>query len=139
MNYFRKFPGQRTASAFIDAGINKLKKVANSRIGGGGGSSGGGRQEPPKVSRLLKSSKHFVFFNKKTLAGIQGNEKDVVELTDSNFEELVQRQHVARRVLRALVRPLQESRAALGVGCYGAHRQSQGSVTFYFIGPENIF
>ena len=56
--------GARTAAALIDAGINELKRVANSRIGASGSSGGGGGPKP-------------------------GNEKDVVTLSDSNMEELI--------------------------------------------------
>lgn len=61
------YQGARTAQAFIDAAVNELKKTAQTRLTGksssGSGSDSGSR------------------------GGKGGNE--VVELTDSNFEELV--------------------------------------------------
>lgn len=64
------YNGARSASAIVDTAISKLKELVNQRLSGkssgsGGSSSGGdsGRKS--------------------------GDAKDVVELTDSNFEELV--------------------------------------------------
>uniref|UniRef100_A0A914D9W4 protein disulfide-isomerase n=1 Tax=Acrobeloides nanus TaxID=290746 RepID=A0A914D9W4_9BILA len=60
------FQGARTAQAFIDAAVNELKKTAQARLGGKSSSSGS---------------------DSGSRGGKGGN--DVVELTDSNFEELV--------------------------------------------------
>lgn len=61
------YNGQRNAQGFIEAAINEIRKTANSRMGSSGssdgGSSGGG--------------------------GRRAGGNDVVELTDSNFDELV--------------------------------------------------
>ncbi|KAK0402024.1 hypothetical protein QR680_016099 [Steinernema hermaphroditum] len=59
------FQGQRSAQALIDAAINELKKTASQRLSGKSSSSGSGSR------------------------GGNGGGNDVVELTDSNFEELV--------------------------------------------------
>lgn len=59
------YNGQRSAQSFVDAAINEIRKTANARLGGGGSSS-----------RQSGSG-----------GGKGGN--DVIELTDSNFEELV--------------------------------------------------
>ncbi|XP_067952030.1 protein disulfide-isomerase A6-like [Watersipora subatra] len=59
------YNGGRTAQAIVDQAMSELKKVVNGRMGGkssGGGSSG---------------------------SGGAGNDKDVIELTDSNFNDLV--------------------------------------------------
>lgn len=59
------YNGGRTASAIVDEAINQLRQLAKERLGGkssGSGSSGGSGS---------------------------GGKKDVVELTDSNFEDLV--------------------------------------------------
>jgi protein disulfide-isomerase A6 len=65
------YNGARTASGLATAAMQELQKLVNARISGkaGSGSSGsgsGGKQQPP-----------------------QGDEKDVIELTDSNFESMV--------------------------------------------------
>lgn len=61
------YNGARSASAIVDAGLAELKKLVNQRLtgkaGGSGGSSEGGKKG--------------------------GDAKDVIELTDNNFEELV--------------------------------------------------
>lgn len=63
------YQGQRTAQGIVDSAFSQLKSIVNERLtgksGGGGGSSGSGGKKPT------------------------GDSKDVVELTDSNFEELV--------------------------------------------------
>ena len=59
-----EYNGARTASGIVDSAMAELKKLVNARLGGSGskgGSSGGG----------------------------SGNNKDVITLTDSNFEEMV--------------------------------------------------
>lgn len=66
------YQGQRTAQGIVDAAISQLKSIVNDRLtgkksGGGGGGGGGGGKKPT------------------------GDSKDVVELTDGNFEELVLR------------------------------------------------
>ncbi|CAG2167755.1 unnamed protein product [Oppiella nova] len=61
------FNGARTAAGLIDAAFKELRRVVDSRVGGGSGggsSSGGGGRKA-------------------------GDKKDVVELTDANFEEKV--------------------------------------------------
>lgn len=55
------YNGARSANAFVDAALAEVKKIVQSRLGGGGG---GGKKK-------------------------EGNAADVVELTDSNFEELI--------------------------------------------------
>ncbi|ESO13028.1 hypothetical protein HELRODRAFT_63467, partial [Helobdella robusta] len=67
------YNGARTAQSIVDTAINHLRTLATERLsgrsGGGsssGGSSSGGERKP-------------------------GDKKDVIELTDSNFEELVLR------------------------------------------------
>lgn len=66
------FNGQRTAQAIVDAAMSQLRSIVNDRLsgksGGGHSSGGGGDSGKQKPS---------------------GDDKDVVELTDSNFEELV--------------------------------------------------
>jgi len=59
------YQGGRTAQAIVDQALSELKKIVNARMGGksGGGSSGG--------------------------SGGSGSDKDVVELTESNFDKLV--------------------------------------------------
>lgn len=61
------YQGGRTANAIVDTALSKAKSMVNARLSGRGGSSGGGSG-----------------------GGSQsGDPKDVVELTDGNFEELV--------------------------------------------------
>jgi protein disulfide-isomerase A6 len=63
------YNGGRTAQAIVDEAMSQLKSLVNARLSGGrGGSSNGGGS---------KSS------------GGSGDSKDVIELTDSNFESLV--------------------------------------------------
>ncbi|XP_054156568.1 protein disulfide-isomerase A6 homolog [Oppia nitens] len=59
------YSGPRSSAGLIDSAFKELRKVVDSRVGGGsgGGSSGSGRK--------------------------QADKKDVIELTDSNFEEKV--------------------------------------------------
>jgi len=60
------FQGGRTAQALVDNALGEIKKVAQARLSGKTtGGSGSGRKTP------------------------KGDAKDVVELTDSNFEDLV--------------------------------------------------
>lgn len=67
------YQGQRTAQGIVDAALNHVRSIVNERLsgksggksGGGGGGAGGGGKKP------------------------SGDGKDVVELTDSNFAELV--------------------------------------------------
>lgn len=69
------YQGARSAQSIVDAALTQLKSLVNERLtgksggksGGGGGGGGGGSKKP------------------------SGDSKDVVELTDSNFEELVLR------------------------------------------------
>ena len=62
------YQGGRTAAAIVDAGLSAVKQIVQQRLSGGrSGSSGSG-------SGGRRSS---------------GRQEDVVELTDSNFEELV--------------------------------------------------
>jgi protein disulfide-isomerase A6 len=63
------FNGARTAQGLTDAAMGELKKMVSDRMAGksGGGSSGGSKKPPPK----------------------QGSAADVIELTDSNFEEMI--------------------------------------------------
>lgn len=63
------YNGARTASGIANSALEELRKIVNARISGKAGGSGGGSrgQQPPP----------------------SGDEKDVVELTDSNFEETV--------------------------------------------------
>jgi len=66
------FQGARSAAALVDKAMDEVKKVAQARLSGkagssgGGSSSGSGRKDAPK-----------------------GDAKDVIELTDSNFEDLI--------------------------------------------------
>jgi len=63
------YNGPRTAQGIADAAVNQLKSLVNDRLSGRGGSQSsggdGGKKKPT------------------------GDSKDVVELTDSNFDELV--------------------------------------------------
>lgn len=65
------YQGQRTAQGIVDAALSHLKSLVNERLSGksggksGGGGAGGGGKKP------------------------SGDGKDVVELTDSNFADLV--------------------------------------------------
>ncbi|XP_015757411.1 PREDICTED: protein disulfide-isomerase A6-like [Acropora digitifera] len=64
------YNGARTAQAIVDSGLSALKSMVKDKLSGGGrrsGSSGGKRQDGGKA----------------------GDEKDVIELTDSNFEKEV--------------------------------------------------
>lgn len=63
------YSGPRNAQGFIDAAFKELRNVVNSRVGGGssGGSSGGGSKS----------------------GGSGFESKDVVEVTDANFDEVV--------------------------------------------------
>lgn len=65
------YAGARTAQGIVDAAINQLKAIASERLGGksSGGSSGSGSGGSG--------------------SGKSGDSKDVIELTDSNFESLV--------------------------------------------------
>ena len=63
------YNGQRTAQGIVDSAINELKKLANDRLGGKSSSSSGSGSGSGSSG--------------------SGNSKDVVELTDSNFESLV--------------------------------------------------
>lgn len=65
------YNGGRTAQAIVDEALSQLRSIVKQRLGGGGGSSGGGSSGGG--SGGSKSS----------------DSKDVVELTDSNFESLV--------------------------------------------------
>lgn len=62
------YSGGRTAQAIVDEALSQLRSIVKERMGGGGGSSGGG-------SGGSKSG--------------SDSSKDVIELTDSNFESLV--------------------------------------------------
>ena len=57
------YNGARTASGIVDSAMGELKKIVNARLGVKGGSSGG--------------------------SGGSGNNKDVITLTESNFDEMV--------------------------------------------------
>lgn len=65
------YNGARTASSIVDTAMSQLKNMVNERLtgksGGGGGGSGSGGQKSTGA----------------------GDPKDVIELTDSNFEKLV--------------------------------------------------
>lgn len=63
------YNGARTASGIANSALEELRKIVNARISGKAGGSGGGSrgQQPPP----------------------SGDEKDVVELTDNNFEATV--------------------------------------------------
>ena len=58
------YQGGRTANAITDYAMSELKKIVSSRLGGGGGRSSGGSSGG-------------------------GDSKDVITLTDSNFDQLV--------------------------------------------------
>uniref|UniRef100_A0A0N5AGI5 Protein disulfide-isomerase A6 homolog n=1 Tax=Syphacia muris TaxID=451379 RepID=A0A0N5AGI5_9BILA len=60
------YQGARTAQAIVDAALNELKKTANQRLGGKTSGSGSSRG-----------------------SGKKGSADDVIELTDSNFADLV--------------------------------------------------
>lgn len=61
------YSGQRTASAIAEFALSEAKAKVKDRLSGGGGSSSGGSSG----------------------SGGSGNDKDVIELTDSNFDKLV--------------------------------------------------
>ena len=63
------YSGGRTAQAIVDEALSQLKSIVRERLGGGSGGSSGGSGS----GGGSKSS----------------DSKDVVELTDSNFESLV--------------------------------------------------
>lgn len=66
------YQGARTAQAIVDEGLKVAKKVVSDRLGGKtGGKTGGGGKKTGGDS------------------GGSGSKEDVVELTDSNFEDLV--------------------------------------------------
>ncbi len=58
------YNGGRTASSIADYAMNELKKIVTSRLGGGSSGSGSG-------------------------SGSGGGSKDVITLTDSNFDQMV--------------------------------------------------
>jgi len=63
------YNGPRTAQGIVDSALNAVKSMTSQRLSGGGkSSSGGGRKQG---------------------GGKTGDKKDVIELTDSNFEEEV--------------------------------------------------
>lgn len=62
-----EYSGGRTAQAIVDEAINQLKALARERLGGGKSSGSGGSSS----------------------SSGSGGKKDVIELTDSNFDELV--------------------------------------------------
>jgi len=66
------YNGARSASAIVDSAMSHLRTLVNERLSGKSGSGGGGSGSG----------------GKKSSSGA-GDAKDVVELTDSNFEELV--------------------------------------------------
>ncbi|KAI0231846.1 Protein disulfide-isomerase A6 [Lamellibrachia satsuma] len=66
------YNGARSAQSLVDSAMSQLKSMVNDRMSGRGGSGGGGQHSGSGGGR------------KPT-----GDEKDVVELTDSNFNELV--------------------------------------------------
>ncbi|XP_033727567.1 LOW QUALITY PROTEIN: protein disulfide-isomerase A6-like [Pecten maximus] len=61
------YQGGRTANAIVDTAMSKAKAMVNDRMSGRGGRSGGGSSGGSK----------------------SGDPKDVIELTDGNFQELV--------------------------------------------------
>ncbi|XP_013413636.1 protein disulfide-isomerase A6 homolog isoform X2 [Lingula anatina] len=67
-NKAEDYNGARSANAIVDSAMSHLKQMVQARLSGRGGSSGGGRSSG---------------------GGSQGGGKAVIELTDSNFEELV--------------------------------------------------
>ncbi|KAK2180538.1 hypothetical protein NP493_439g04066 [Ridgeia piscesae] len=67
------YNGARSAQALVDSAMSQLRAIVSERLSGRGGSSGGGRSSGGGGG------------GRKTT----GDEKDVVELTDSNFNELV--------------------------------------------------
>lgn len=62
------YQGARTAQSIVDTAMTQLKAMVNERLTGKSGGSGSGSNSG---------------------SGSSGNSKDVIELTDSNFEELV--------------------------------------------------
>ena len=70
---FTTTAGGRTADAIVQEALSVAKTVANDRLHGKGGSGGGGRSGGGGGSG----------------GGKAGDPKDVIELTDGNFEELV--------------------------------------------------
>ncbi len=68
--------GGRTADAIVQEALSVAQSVASDRLHGRGGSSGSGGQSSGGGGRSGGG-------------GGSGNPKDVIELTDSNFEELV--------------------------------------------------
>ncbi|CAD5117400.1 DgyrCDS6173 [Dimorphilus gyrociliatus] len=67
------YNGARSASGLVDAALNGLRQITSARLSGRGGSSGGGSGSRGGSSGGSKP----------------GNQDDVIELTDSNFEKLV--------------------------------------------------
>jgi len=72
------YQGQRTASDMINFAFDQAKRAANSRLGGGGGSQGGYNQHQGGHGNAGGNA-----------GGNSGSDKDVVVLTDANFDDLV--------------------------------------------------
>lgn len=64
------YNGARSASALVSTALKELNNIANARLSGRGGSSGGSRGGSGSGSK-------------------PGNQEDVIQLTDANFEKLV--------------------------------------------------
>lgn len=68
------YQGGRTSEAIVDGALNALRSLVKARLGGGGGRGGGGGGGGYDSGNQQRST---------------GSKKDVVELTDDNFDRLV--------------------------------------------------
>ena len=76
--FYLLLQGGRTADAIVQEALNTARMVANDRLSGKKTSSGGGKSGGGSGGSGSSGG-----------GGGGGNKKDVIELTDSNFEELV--------------------------------------------------
>lgn len=67
------YQGGRTSEAIVDGALNALRSLVKARLGGGGGRGGGGGGGYDSGNQQRST----------------GSKKDVVELTDDNFDRLV--------------------------------------------------
>lgn len=74
------YQGQRTANDMINFAFDQAKRAANSRLGGSGGGNQGGYNQQQQGSHGNAGG---------NAGGNNGSDKDVVVLTDANFDDLV--------------------------------------------------
>ncbi|KAI3364236.1 hypothetical protein L3Q82_011037, partial [Scortum barcoo] len=78
-----EYQGGRSSQAIVDGAMNALRSLVKERLSGKSGGSGYSKQVDP-ILHLCRS-----FLLQQSGGGSGGSKKDVVELTDDNFDKMV--------------------------------------------------